>query len=116
MKKIDIAKITIKGLLHSGISPTKIIKVKHLKLTFQKLYYWKNNDFKTVIKRRNKLNYEEIEIIRKMAENETTAEMSSRKIADKMNKLFESEGTMNVKGKKFKIGKSTICKYLNNDY
>ena len=123
VKKIDVAKVTIKGLLDSGINPAKIIKeykdkknFKHLKLTFQKLYYWKNNDFKTEIKRRNKLNYEEIEMIRKMAENKTTAEMSSRKIADKMNKLFESEGRMNAKGKKFKIGISTICKYLNNDF
>ena len=123
VKKIDVAKVTIKGLLDSGINPAKIIKeykdkknFKHLKLTFQKLYYWKNNDFKTEIKRRNKLNYEEIEIIRKMAENKTTAEMSSRKIADKMNKLFESKGRMNAKGKKFKIGKSTIFKYLINDF
>ena len=123
VKKIDVAKVTIKGLLDSGINPAKIIKeykdkknFKHLKLTFQKLYYWKNNDFKTEIKRRTKLNHEEIEIIRKMAENKTTTEMSSRKIADKMNKLFESKGRMNAKGKKFKIGKSTICKYLNNDY
>ena len=123
LKKIDVGKITIKGLLDSGISPAKIIKeyknkknFKHLKLPFQKLYYWKNKDFKTEIKRRTKLNHEEIELIRKMAENKTTTEMSSRKIADKMNKLFESEGRMNAKEKKFKIGKSTICKYLINDF
>ena len=41
--------------------------------------------------------------------------MGSRKIADIMNNLFQSEGRMNAKGKKFKIGKSTICKYLNDD-
>ena len=31
VKKIDVAKITIKGLLDSGISPAKIIKEYNLK-------------------------------------------------------------------------------------
>ena len=69
-KKIDVAKITIKGLLDSGVSPAEIIKeyknkaeFRHLKLTFQKLYYWANHDFKTEIKRRNKLNEEDMNII-----------------------------------------------------
>ena len=42
VKKIDVAKITIKGLLDSGISPAKIIKenknkknFQHIKLIFQ---------------------------------------------------------------------------------
>ena len=41
--------------------------------------------------------------------------MGSRKITDEMNKFSESEGKMNVKGKKFKISKNRICKYLNNE-
>ena len=120
VKKIDVAKITIKGLLDSGVIPSEIIKeyknkaeFRHLKLTFQKLYYWANHDFKTEIKRRNKLNEEEVNIIVEMAKDKTTSEMSSRKIANEINNKFEAEGRMNANGKQFKIGKSTICKYLN---
>ena len=48
-----------------------------------------------------------------MAENQTTSVMGSRKIADKMNEIFENQGRLNSSGKQFKISKSTICKYLN---
>ena len=119
-KKIDVAKITIKGLLDSGVSPAEIIKeyknkaeFRHLKLTFQKLYYLANHDFKTEIKRRNKLNEEEVNLIVEMAKDKTTSEMSSRKIANEINNKFEAEGRIDSKGKQFKISKSTICKYLN---
>ena len=122
VKKIDLAKTTIKGLLDSGISPAKIIKeykdkknFRHLKLTFSKLNYWKNHEFKTEIKRRTKLNDIEIRTVKEMAENQTTSVMGSRKIADKMNEIFENQGRLNSSGKQFKISKSTICKYLNKE-
>ena len=50
-----------------------------------------------------------------MAENQTTSVMGSRKIADKMNEIFENQGRLNSSGKQFKISKSTICKYLNKE-
>ena len=106
--------------MDSGVSPAEIIKeyknkaeFRHLKLTFQKLYNRANHDFKTEIKRRNKLNEEEVNIIVEMAKDKTTSEMSSRKIANEINNKFEAEGRIDSKGKQFKISKSTICKYLN---
>ncbi len=52
-------------------------------------------------------------IIVEMAKDKTTSEMSSRKIANEINNKFEAEGRIDSKGKQFKISKSTICKYLN---
>ena len=48
VKKFNNDEIFIKGLLDSGMKPAEIMikyenKCRALKITFQKLYYWKKN-------------------------------------------------------------------------
>ena len=81
-------------------------KCRALKITFQKLYYWKKIQFNKPITRRKKLNENEIKQLIQLDENKTTAEVSSRKLAREINKKLEERG--------ISIGKSTICTYLNN--
>ena len=81
-------------------------KCRALKIIYQKLYYWKKIRFNKPITRRKKLNENEIKQLIQMAENKTTAEASSRKLAREINKKLEERG--------ISIGKSTICTYLND--
>ena len=111
VKKFNNDEIFIKGLLDSGMKPAEILtkyknKCRALKITFQKLYYWKKIQFNKPIVRRKKLNENEINQLIKMAENKTTAEASSRKLTRDINKMLKKRG--------ISTSKSTTCNYLNN--
>ena len=86
VKKFNNDEIFIKGLLDSGMKPSEIMtkyksKCRALKITYQKLYYWKKIQFNKPITRRKKLNENEIKELIQMAENKTTAGASSKKIS-----------------------------------
>ncbi len=95
----------IKILLAEGFSPKWI--TKKLGFSKQKISFWKNNEIKEKIIRKTKLEENEINDIIKLAENQTTSNMPSRKIATIVNQKLKNEG------KNITIGKSTICRYLN---
>ena len=106
VKKFNNDEIFIKGLLDSKIKPAEILKkykekYKSLKLTYQKLNYWKSIKFNKPIVRKKKLNENEINELVEMAENKTTSIASSRKLAKDM------------KRKGLTISQSSICTYLN---
>ena len=89
VKKFNNDEIFIKGLLDSKMKPAKIMKkykkkFKSLKLTYQKLNYWKSIDFNKPIVRKKKLNEKEINELVEMAENKPTSIASSRKLAKDM--------------------------------
>ena len=110
VKKFNNDEIFIKGLLDSGMKPSEIMtkyksKCRALKITFQKLNYWKKIQFNKKIVRRKKLNENEINQLIQMAENKTTAEASSRKLTKDINEK--------LKERVISIDKSTVCTYLN---
>ena len=84
VKKFENDEIFIEGLLDSKMKPAEILKkykekYKSLKLTYQKLNYWKSIKFNKPIVRKKKLNENEINELVEMAENKTTSIASSRK-------------------------------------
>ena len=107
-KKINEDAILIKKLLDKKIRPIDI--ANEFNISKQKVNYWKKTEIKTVIHRRKKLDDKDIQEIIKMAENQTTSNMGCRKIAAIMNKKFEE------KGKKIRISRTTVAKYLKNYY
>ena len=78
-----------------------------LGISKQKVNYWLKTEIKTEVKRKTKLDEEEIKTIVKMAENKPTSEMGSRKIAEIMNEELKKKGKT--------IGKSAICNYLKKN-
>ena len=111
VKKFNNDEIFIKGLLDSGKKPSEIMtkyksKCRALKITYQKLYYWKKIQFNKPIVRRKKLNEKKNDQLIKMAENKTTAEASSRKLTRDINQILKGRGNS--------LSKSTTCNYLNN--
>ena len=106
VKKFNNDEIFIKGLLDSKMKPAEILKkykekYKSLKLTYQKLNYWKSIKFNKPIVRKKKLNENEIEKLVELAENKPTSIASSRKLVKDMKKIG------------INISKSSICNYLN---
>ena len=93
-----------KTLKKLGFSPSSI--ARKLKISKQKVNYWLKAEIKTEIKRKTKLDEKEINMLVTIAENQTTSERGSRKLADMMNKKLKEQG------KKKTVGKSTICTYL----
>ena len=112
VKKVNNTAIAIKYLLNQGMQPIKISRL--LKISKQRVNYWKKTEIKYTQTRRKKLQPELIKKICDLAENKTTSEISSRKIANLINeelkKTFE-----NSKGKKITITHPTVCKYLNEN-
>ena len=105
VKKINKRAVLIKELLNLGYTSSQI--AKKLKIRKQIVSYWKNTELKTIQYRRKKLDQEDIDKIVKLAENKTTSNMGSIKIASIMNKDFKK------KGKGITISKNTVCRYLN---
>ena len=64
---------------------------KKYEIKKQKISYWKNKEIKTAINRRSKFTDDDIKYMIKLAENQTTSNMGSRKIAILMNKKFKDE-------------------------
>ena len=83
--------------------------IKKYGIRKQKISYWKHHEIKTVIKRRSKLTDEDIQYMIKLAENQTTSNMGSRKITLLMNKRFEEQG------RDLKISHMTSCRILNKN-
>ena len=84
VKKVNADAITIKRLLKQGMQPIKIARL--LKVSKQKVNYWKRAKIKYIQTRRKKLQPEYINKICQLAEDKTTNEMSSRKITNLINK------------------------------
>ena len=110
VKKVNADAITIKRLLKQGMKPIKIARL--LKVSKQKVNYWKRAKIKYNQTRRKKLPPEYINKICQLAEDKTTSEMSSRKITNLINKELEKTNNK-VNGKTISITHPTICKYLN---
>ena len=106
VKKINKDGIAIKELHKMGYKPSQIAKIK--KISKQKVNYWLKTEIKTEIRRRTKLNEEEIQRVVELAENKTTSEMGSMRLTEIINEELKNEG------KQKKVGKSTICVYLKN--
>ena len=106
-KKTNEDAILIKRLIKEKMPEWQIAQKYGFKK--QKVSYWKYHDIKTVIKRKIKLNDEDIQYMIKLAENKTTSDMSSRKITLLMNNRFKE------KGKKLKISHMTTCRILNKN-
>ena len=105
-KKRNNDAILIKRLLKEGYRPIDI--TKKFNISKQKINYWKKTEIKEVIHRRSKLSDDDIREIVKMAENQTTSNMGSRKIAAIMNEKFKREG------RNMRVSRTTICKILRN--
>ena len=98
VKKINTIAITIKSLLKQGMQPIKIARL--LKISKQKVNYWKKTEIKHTQTRRKKLQPELIKKICDLAANKTTSEMSSRKIGNLINEELENS-SKELKQKKF---------------
>ena len=83
VKKVNADAITIKRLLKQGMQPIKIARL--LKVSKQKVNYWKRAKIKYIQTRRKKLQPEYINKIWQLAADKTTSEMSSRKITNIIN-------------------------------
>ena len=112
VKKINSDSVTIKSLLKQGMQPIKIARL--LKVSKQKVNYWKKTEIKYIQTRRKKLQPEYVKKICQLAADKTTSEMSSRKIASSINREFE-ETNRKENGKILSITHPTICKYLNEN-
>ena len=75
--------------------------------------YWKRNEIKTIQTRRKKLDASFIQKICELAENKTTSEMSSRKIASIINEDLKTNNILDKNKKPIKISHVTACSYLN---
>ena len=104
-KKIKEEAVLIKKLIDKGYKPAYI--TNKFGFSKQKISYWKKNDIKYVQKRRKKLPEKYIKEIIRLAENQTTSNMGSRKIASIINKKLKEDGV------NMTISRTTICKYLN---
>ena len=105
VKKIKEDAVLIKKLIDKGYKPAYI--TNKFGFSKQKISYWKKNDIKYVQKRRKKLPEKYIKEIIRLAENQTTSNMGSRKIASIINKKLKEDGV------NMTISRTTICKYLN---
>ena len=110
VKKVNADAITIKRLLKQGMKPIKIARL--LKVSKQKVNYWKRAKIKYIQTRRKKLQPEYINKICQLAADKTTSEMSSRKITNIINEELKKTNNK-VNGKAISITHPTICKYLN---
>ena len=111
VKKINKDSIAIKSLLNKGLKPIQVANL--LGLSRQKVNYWKKNEIKTTQTRRKKLDAPFIQKIRELAENKTTSEMSSRKIASMINEDLKANNIFDKNKKPIKISHVTACSYLN---
>ena len=65
VKKVNQDGIKIKALHKAGHHPSSIARI--LKISKQKVNYWLKSEIKTEIKRKTKLDEEEIDMVVKMA-------------------------------------------------
>ena len=79
-----------------------------LKMSKQRVNYWRKTETKYTQTRRKKLQPELIQKICNLAADKTTSEMSSRKIANLINEELE-HSYPNTKGKKMTITHPKIC-------
>ena len=110
-KKINEDAVTIKRLLKKGFSQKKICQLLGLKK--QKVSYWANHEIKTTQIRRKKLPKSYIAQICKMAQDKTTSDMGSKKIAYIINDRLIKNNVLDSKGKNLSVSFKTICRYLN---
>ena len=109
-KRINKDAITIKTLLRKGYTQARICRILGLKK--QKVSYWANTPITMENKRRTKLNDEYKDKIVQMAQDKLTSDMSSRKIADKINRELKENDVRDYKGRLLSIEKTTINRYL----
>ena len=82
---------------------------KKYRIKKDKFNYWKKHKIRTAINRRSKFADDDIKYMIKLAENQTTSNMGSRKIAILMNKKFKDEG------RDLTISHMTSCRILNKN-
>ena len=82
VKKVNQLGIAIKEL-NRGHRPASIARIK--KVSRQVVNYWLKTEIKTEIKRRTKLDEDEIQRVAELAENRKTSEMGCKKIAKIIN-------------------------------
>jgi len=111
VKKINKDSIAIKTLLNKGMKPIEVANL--LDVSKQKVNYWKRNEIKTIQTRRKKLDASFIQKICELAENKTTSEMSSRKIASIINEDLKTNNILDKNKKPIKISHVTACSYMN---
>ena len=111
VKKINKDSIAIKSLLSKGLKPIQVTNL--LGVSRQKMNYWKKNEIKTTQTRRKKLDAPFIKKVRELAENKTTSEKSSRKIASIINEDLKANNIFDKNKKPIKISQVTACSYLN---
>jgi len=109
-KRINNDAIAIKTLLRKGYTQARICRILGLKK--QKVSYWANTPITMEIKRRTKLSDEYKDKIVQMAPDKLTSDMSSRKIADKINRDLKENDVRDYKGRLLSIKKTTINRYL----
>ena len=78
-----------KALLKKGFSPIKVARI--LGLSRQKVNYWRKTEIKSIQYRRKKLDDSYINKIYELAKDKTTSQISSRKIANLINKNSEKQ-------------------------
>ena len=106
-KKTNEDAILIKRLIKEKMPEWQMAKKYWFKK--QKVSYWKYHDIKTVINRKSKLTDNDINYMIKLAENQTTSNMGTRKLTMLMNKKFEEEG------RKLTISHMTSSRILNKN-
>ena len=111
VKTINKDAFAIKALLKKGFSPIKVARI--LGLSRQKVNYWRKTEIKSIQYRRKKLDDSYINKIYELAKDKTTSQISSRKIANLINKEFSEANILTKDEKPTKICHSTICHYLN---
>ena len=111
VKNINKDSIAIKTLLNKGMKPIEVANL--LDVSKQKVNYWKRNEIKTIQTRRKKLDASFIQKICELAENKTTSEMSSRKIASIINEDLKTNNILDINKKPIKISNVTAYSYMN---
>ena len=112
VKKLKEIAIKIKALLDLNFNPIDI--ARKLKISKQRMNYWKKTPIIVVKNRITKLNEEFKQKVIHLAKNKLTSEMESRKNAHIINKKLKTKQVVDNNGKRIQIQKSAIFNYLRN--
>ena len=114
-KKLNKDAFLIKILLDQGASYTDVCSI--LGISKSKVVYWAGHNIPTSKNNwKRKLPEEYFQKILSLAKNETTSQMSGRKICAIINKELEDNHIVDKNNNPVVIHKSSVCRYLKDFY
>ena len=99
----------LKRLLKKGYKQCMISRL--LNINKEKVYYWARHDLRTSQNKSKKLKNIYIDRIKRLANNKVTSSMSSRKIANKINRLLIKRNELDKNGKQISVHYTTVIFY-----